>query len=120
MMTRTESKNQNQKASFDGLSETLAAHPSRSQILVEVQPRGNTLERALEVLAEMDLKPIRQEIIKKDSSACILMLLPNENMNEAVLKLTEAGFAKVKGINAGSHYPGKGSTFRVYPSGEQN
>jgi len=116
MMTRTESKNQN--ASFDGLSETLAAHPYRSQILVEVQAQGNTLERALEVLAEMDLKPIRQEVIKKDSSACILMLLPNENMNEAVLKLTEVGFTKVKGINAESHYPGKGSTFRISPSGE--
>ncbi|MCF8127190.1 MAG: hypothetical protein K9N10_01645 [Deltaproteobacteria bacterium] len=116
MMTRTESKNQN--ASFDGLSETLAAHPSRSQILVGVQAQGNTLERALEVLDEMNLKPIRQEIVQKDSSACILMLLPNENMNEAVLKLSEAGFTKVKGINAESHYPGKGSTFRISPSGE--
>jgi len=116
MMTRTESKNK--KASFDGLAETLAAHPSNSQILVEVQAQGNTLERALEVLTEMDLKPVRQEIIQKDGSACILMLLPNENMNEAVLKLTEAGFTRVKGINAESHYPGKGSTFRISPSGE--
>jgi len=115
-MTKTESRNQ--KAAFDGLSETLAAHPSRSQILVEVKEQGNTLERALEVLVEMDLKPIRQEIVQKDSSACILLLLPNENMNEAVLKLTEAGFTKVKGINAGSHYPGKGSTFRISPSGK--
>jgi|GEM_PF-996691 len=114
MTTRTESK----KDSFDGLSETLAAHPSKSQILVEVQAQGNTLERALEVLAEMNMQPIRQEIFQKDSSACILLLLPNENMNEAVLKFTEAGFTKVKGINAESHSPGKGATFRISPSGE--
>ncbi len=116
MNIRTQPKNR--RASFERLSETLAAHPSNSQILVEVQAQGNTLERALIILAELDMKPISQEIVKEDASACILMLLPNEDMNEAVLKLTEAGFTKVKGINAESHYPGKGSKFRMSPSGE--
>jgi len=115
-MTRTQSKKK--MASFDCLSETLSVHPSNSQIFVEVQAQGNTLERALDILAEVDMKPVRQKIIKGDTSTCILMLLPNEDMNEAVFRLTEAGFTKVKGINAESHYPGKGSTFRISPTGE--
>ncbi len=111
-----EPQSQSDGGSFDRLSEKLVAHPSKSQILVEVASQGNTLERALHILEKVDMKPIHQEHIKRGGPECVLMLLPSEDMKEAVLKLTEAGFTKVKGINAESHYPGKGSGFRISPS----
>jgi hypothetical protein len=93
----------------------MVAHPSRSQILVEVRGHGNTLEKALDVLTEVGVTPIQHQEVRSGDPACILMLLPNEDMKEAVLKLWEAGFSKVKGINAKSHFPGKGLNFQISP-----
>ena len=107
---------ENNKDSFDCLSEKMAAHPSGSQILVEVHNDGNTLEKALDVLAEAKMTPLQHQEVKSGDPACILMLLPNEDMKEAVLKLWEAGFSKVKGINAKSHFPGKDENFQISPS----
>lgn len=107
---------ENTKDPFDCLSETMVAHPSGSQILVEVHSDGNTLEKALNVLEEAGMTPLQHQEVRSGEPACILMLLPNEDMKEAVLKLWEAGFSKVKGINAKSYFPGKGLNFQISPS----
>ncbi len=84
---------------FDDLAESLEVHPSKSQILIEVRPVECTLEKALVILEDLNIHQVQYQVLQKGNPSCILFFLSNEDMREAVLKLTEAGFTRVKGIN---------------------
>jgi len=84
---------------FDDLAESLKVHPSKSQILIEVRPEKCTLEKALLILEGLDIHQVQYQVLEKENPSCILLFLPNEDMREAVFKLTEAGFTRVKGVN---------------------
>ena len=85
---------------FDGLAESLQAHPSRSQILIEIRSEECTLEKALAILENLDINPVHHQVLPKGDPCCILFFLPDNDMREAVFRLTEAGFTRVKGINS--------------------
>jgi hypothetical protein len=84
---------------FDDLAESLRAHPFKSQILIEVRPEQCTLEKALAVLEDLNIHQVQHQVLQKGDPSCILFFLPNEDMREAVFKLTEAGFTRVQGVN---------------------
>ena len=84
---------------FDDLAKSLKAHPSKSQILMEVGSEGCTLEKALAAIKGLNIKTVRHQVHLKGDPSCILFFLSNEDVREAVFKLTEAGFTRVKGIN---------------------
>ena len=84
---------------FDDLAESLEVHPSKSQILIEVGPEECTLKKALVILEDLNIDQVQYEVLEKGNPSCILLFLPNEDMREAVFRLTEAGFTKVKGVN---------------------
>ncbi len=84
---------------FDDLAESLKVHPSKSQILMEVRPEECTLEKALVILDDLNIHKVQYEVLEKGNPSCILFFLSNEDMREAVFKLTEAGFTRVKGVN---------------------
>ena len=85
---------------FDDLAESLKVHPSKSQILIEVRPEECTLEKALVILEDLNIHQVQYEVLEKGNPSCILLFLSNEDMRGAVFKLTEAGFTRVKGVNA--------------------
>lgn len=84
---------------FDELAQSLNAHPSNAQILIEVSSKGNTLRKALAVLKSMDIQAVEHNILRKGDPSFVLFLLSAEDMREAVFRLSEAGFIKLTGIN---------------------
>jgi hypothetical protein len=84
---------------FDDLAESLEVHPSKSQILIEVRSEECTLEKALIILEDLNIHQVQYQVLGEGIPLCILLFLPNEDMREAVFKLTEAGFTSVKGVN---------------------
>ena len=84
---------------FDDLAESLEVHPSKSQILIEVRTEECTLEKALVILEDLNIHQVQYEVLEKGNPSCILLFLSNEDMREAVFRLTEAGFTRVKGVN---------------------
>ena len=84
---------------FYEFTELLNPHPTKAQILLEVNEEGETLENALKVLKTACIHPIQYNVFRKEYPSCILVFLSSEDMTQATLKLSEAGFAKIKGIN---------------------
>jgi len=89
---------------FDDLAESLEVHPSKSQILIEIGSEECTLEKALVILEDLNIHQVQHEVLQKGNPSCILFFLSNEDMREAVFKLTEAGFSRVKGVNPQSKH----------------
>ncbi len=85
---------------FDDLAESLEVHPSKSQIFIEVRPEEFTLDKALTILEDLNIHQVQHKVLQQGDPSCILLFLPNEDMREAVFRLTEAGFTRVKGVNA--------------------
>jgi len=85
---------------FDEISRALEAHPLKAQILLEVEDQGNTLEEVLGILEAREIGPIEYEVLLQGKPSLVLFYLSTNDMREAVLVLTEAGFAKLKGINS--------------------
>ena len=85
---------------FDEISRSLEAHTSRAQILLEVVDQGNTLEEALGILEAHEIHQIEYQVVLQGKPSLVLFYLSTDDMREAVLVLTEAGFAKLKGINS--------------------
>jgi len=86
-------------ATFEEFSQSIKAHPSRAQILLELEAEGKTLEKALGILETNGVQPIHYDVIRKGNPSCVLFHLSTKDMREAVLKLTEAGFTRLKGVN---------------------
>ena len=84
---------------FDDLAQSLKAHPSKAQILLEVNPEADGLEKAPTVLRDTCIQPVEHQILRKDDPVCILLYLSADDMGQAALRLTEAGFTRLKGIN---------------------
>lgn len=92
---------------FDEISQSLQARPSQAQILLEVEEEGNTLDEALGILKAHEVKPIEYAVIREGEPSLVLFYLSPHDMKGAILNLTEAGFTRLKGINAQEVYPKK-------------
>lgn len=84
---------------FEEFSQSLKAHPSKAQILLEVNEEGATLEKAIGILKSLGVQPIDYNVLRKGNPLWVLFYLSTKDMREAALKLTEAGFTKLKGMN---------------------
>jgi hypothetical protein len=84
---------------FDEFAELLKPHPTKAQILLEVNDERETLKNALRLLRTACIHPIEYNIFSKEYPACILVFLSSEDIKQATLKLSEAGFTKIKGIH---------------------
>jgi len=84
---------------FDEFSQSLKAHPSKAQIVLEWQNEEQMLEKAMEILKALGIHPIHYNVLTKGNCSRVLFYLPIKDIREAALKLTEAGFTKLKGIN---------------------
>jgi len=85
--------------SFDSISQTLKVHSHKAQILLEVKAEGETLEKALSILKNLGIPSVEYDVLREEYPLLIRIFLSSNDMREAVLKLTEAGFTQLKGIN---------------------
>jgi len=85
---------------FDKMCQSLQPHPSKAQILLEIEDEGKTLENALGILEANGVRLIEYDFIRKGDPSFVIFYLSTNGMREAVLKLTEAGFTSLKGINS--------------------
>jgi len=84
---------------FYDLAQPLKTHPSKAQILLEVNSEADGLEEVLTVLRDICIQPVEHQILRKDGPTCIILYLSVGDMGQAVLRLTETGFTRLKGIN---------------------
>jgi len=84
---------------FYDLDQSLKTHLSKAQILLEVNFEADGLEEVLRVLKDICIQPVEHQIRRKDDPMCIILYLSVGDMGQAVLRLTETGFTRLKGIN---------------------
>ena len=85
---------------IDEIFRSLQPHPSKAQILFEVEDEGNTLEKAVGILEANGVQPIKYDCIRKGNPSFVLFYLSTNDMRGAVLNLTEAGFTRLKGVDS--------------------
>ena len=85
---------------IDEIFRLLQPNLSKAQILLEVEDEGKTLEKSLKILEDNGVQQIEYDFIRKGDPSFVIFYLSTNDMREAVLKLTEAGFTSLKGINS--------------------
>jgi hypothetical protein len=85
---------------IDEIFRSIQPHPSRAQILLEVEDEGKTLEKALGILEANGVQPIEYDFIRKGDPSFVLFYLSTNDMRGATLNLTEAGFTRLKAISS--------------------
>ena len=85
---------------IDEIFRSLQSNPSKAQILLEVEDEGKTLEKSLGILEANGVQPIEYDFIRKGDPSFVLFYISTNDMREAVLKLTEAGFTRLKAVSS--------------------
>ena len=78
----------------------LKPHPDNSQILLRTGPDEKALERIQKILEPIGIYVVRCDGIGEENPEWLLLQLSSRDMREAALKLSEAGFESVRGLNA--------------------
>ena len=84
--------------SFQSVAEEIKPHPTKAQILLELDAANETLETALSALKTLQTDPVDYYYIRKEAPALVLFYT-NADVREATIILAETGFRKIKGIN---------------------
>ncbi len=87
-------------ATFEEQARLMRPKSGHAQILLELDGARQTLEKALRVLRAAGAEPLSPIPFGEGVSPRVLIELSSRDMREAVFRLSEAGFVKVKGINA--------------------
>jgi hypothetical protein len=98
---------------FSKYAATLKPHPLKATIFIEADKDVGGMEKIYSVLNTAGFIPIETKVILEESPNWILIFLSSDDMREATLKLSEAGFVKVVGMN-----PKPSTRNSTYYSGE--
>ena len=85
---------------IDEIFRSLQPHPSKAQILLEVEDEGKNLEKALGILEANGVQRIEYYFIRKGDPSFVIFYLSTNDMRGAALKLTEAGFNRLKAVSS--------------------
>jgi hypothetical protein len=85
---------------FEEIWRSLKTHPSKAQILLELDGEEGTFEKALEILQDKGGQQIKHKFISEGNSSFVLFYLPGDDLRGAVLRLTQAGFISLKGMDS--------------------
>ena len=85
---------------IDEICRSLQPHPSKAQILLEVEDEGKNVEKALRILEDNGIQQIEYDFIRKGDPSFVLFYISTNDMREAVLKLTETGFTRLKAVSS--------------------
>ena len=84
---------------FDTIANAIAPEKRYAKILLEeCSPRMNR-DRILSVLQKQDIRPVSYEILRSEYPGIILLRIQADNLREAVIKLTENGFNRLKAVH---------------------
>ena len=84
---------------FDEFAESLSPHPSKARIILELDDSEGSVKRVLHIL-QSDVGAVEYEIFHKTHAIWLHILIPSQEMRDSVLKLSEAGFTRIRGISA--------------------
>ena len=85
---------------IDEIFRSLQSNPSKAQILLEVEDEGKNVEKALRILEDNGIQQIEYDFIRKGDPSFVLFYISTNDMREAVLKLTETGFTRLKAVSS--------------------
>jgi len=89
-----------QSSLFDRIAASIEPDSNCAMLLLEEFSLQVNWEKALELLQLLTLGTVDYELINPDYPAVVIFRLKPEYMPEAVLKLTEKGYNRLKAINA--------------------
>ena len=90
-------------SSFEQAIWAMKPDPDHAQILLEIDSDLDELSTVLEILNSENYGPVTYRILVKTRPVIVLIYLPSPDMRMAVLRLSEAGFIKISGMNAIKH-----------------
>jgi hypothetical protein len=88
---------------FDHFAETITPDSTRAIILLEESSRQSDWQKARKLLARISAESPDYELMRSAYPALVIFRLKPEHLSEAVLKLTENGYNRLKAINAQMH-----------------
>jgi hypothetical protein len=84
---------------FDRFAESIQPDPTRAILLLEESSRQSDWQKARDLLLEVTEESPVYEVVRQEYPALIIFRLRPDHLREAVLKLTEHGYNRLKAIN---------------------
>ena len=84
---------------FEEFEQRLTVHPQKAQILLALPDHQKAIERVLSILSSRKIAWEEYKVLNKVDPAIILIFLSPQDLTEAVMRLSEAGITKLKGLN---------------------
>ena len=84
---------------FDRFAETIQPDSTWAILLLEEGSRQADWQKARDLLQKITAESPAYDIVRRDYPALIIFRLNPEHLREAVLKLTENGYNRLKAIN---------------------
>ncbi len=85
---------------FDQFSETITPDSNLAVLLLEESSKRADWQKARDLLRQITAESLVYDIVRQDYPALVIFRLRPEHLREAVLKLTENGYNRLKAINA--------------------
>jgi len=85
---------------FDQFAETITPDATRAVLLLEESSRRSDWKKARDLLRQITAESLVYDLVRQDYPALVIFRLRPEHLSEAVLKLTENGYNRLKAINA--------------------
>ena len=85
---------------FDRIAETIQPDSTWAILLLEESSQQSDWQKARDLLREITAESPAYDLIRRDYPALVLFRLSPDHLREAVLKLTEHGYNRLKAINA--------------------
>jgi len=89
-----------QRDVFERIAETIKPESGRAMLLLQESSGRADWRRAKDLIESMTAGPVDCEVVVEDRPAVVIFRLKPEDLREAVLKLTEKGFNRLKAIDA--------------------
>lgn len=83
---------------FDKLAGSITPDKRRATILLEEISRKVNKDKALDLVRQVVDGQVRFEILRDEFPAVLLIRLDQEHVRDAVLKLSEKGYTKLKAV----------------------
>ena len=84
---------------FDHFAETIAPDSTHAILLLEESSKRSDWQKARDLLRQVTAESLVYDLVRQDYPALIIFRLRPEHLREAVLKLTENGYNRLKAIN---------------------
>jgi hypothetical protein len=84
---------------FEEFAQSMEPHPTKAQIMIALENSVDTVNTALALL-ENEGGKLEYKVHQKSQGIWLHVFISSLEMQDAVLKLSEAGFIRVRGLSA--------------------